>query len=71
MTYELTKEEKIGIINARLKNNELAKYDAELAIQEENSVGSPSEPILAGHQARLNDVLAKKAALLAELEKLS
>lgn len=71
MTYELTNDEKITIISNRIKNVELAKYDAELAIQEENAVESPSAAILAGHQARLNDILAKKAVLEAELEKVS
>lgn len=67
----LTNEEKIGIINGRIKNIESSKYDAELAIEEENALASPNAEILAIHQSRLTDYNAKKAVLEAKLEELS
>lgn len=71
MTYELTNEEKIGIINGRLKMLELSRYDSELAVQEENAIASPNQQILDDHQSRLIAIAAKKAVLQVELEELS
>lgn len=67
----LTNEEKIGIINGRLKNIESSKYDVELSIEEENAIESPNSSILANHQSRLVELQAKKAVLEAKLQELS
>jgi len=67
----LTNQEKIEIINSRLKSLESSKYDVELSIEEENSIESPSQQILDSHQARLADVNARIAVLQTKLEELS
>ena len=71
MTYQLPIDEKINIINGRLKNIEASRYDTQLSIDEENAVESPSTEILANHASRLADLDARKAVLEAKLVELS
>ena len=70
MAYQLTDEEKKGIIDARLKSIESSIYDVQLSVEEENSIQSPSADILASLSSRLTDLNARKAVLEAKLEEL-
>lgn len=71
MSYELTNEDKINVINGRLRNLEVSKYDLQLSIQEENSLVSPSTQIIANHQATIDALDSKIALLQVKLEELS
>jgi|LakMenEpi03Aug12_release.lakeMendotaPanAssembly.Ray.scaffolds.fasta_scaffold5040671_1 hypothetical protein len=71
MTYELTAEEKISIIDQHLRNLEYKKYNLDLSLIEEQSLSAPSTARLAEINAALDQVLAQKGALTLELESLA
>jgi hypothetical protein len=67
MTYVLTTQEKTDIITQHLRNLELAIYNLELSILEEDSKSTPEAAILSSYNSDLSDLNAKKTSLLAEL----
>jgi hypothetical protein len=71
MTYELTNEEKIGIVNQHIKNLELNIYNLELSLIEENAVAVPNAANVSSLNGQVAEANAKKTALLAELEDLA
>lgn len=70
MTYELTNEEKISIVNSHLKNLELSIYNVSLSILEEESKSVPDDSSLTTLNSDLTNLNSRKAALLAELNSL-
>ena len=64
MTYELTNEEKLGVITSHMKNVQLNKYNAELSLLQEHAVFSPKEQNI----QTLNDTIAQADAQLAALQ---
>ncbi len=71
MTYELTVQEKTDLINTHLKNLEYNKYNLELSLIEENSLETPSAAVIDSIDGQIENLSAKKAALLAELSSLT
>jgi hypothetical protein len=43
MPLEITNEEKIDVINTRIKNLKIGRYNLEVSLIEENSLDEPSE----------------------------
>lgn len=67
MTYTLTNDEKLTIINQHLRTLAFSKYNIEMSLLEENSVeGSRSSEVLLSLQTQLADVDAKIEALVSE-----
>lgn len=67
MTYTLTNDEKLTIINQHLRTLAFSKYNIEMSLLEENSVeGSRSSEVLLSLQTQLEDVDAKIEALVSE-----
>lgn len=66
MTTNLSKEDRLNIIEQHIRNVELGKYNLELSIVEENSVATPSSTSLDSLNAQINDLSAKLTALKAE-----
>lgn len=69
-TVELTKEEKIGVIQSHMKNVQYSKYNAQITLIEENALETPNTE----NVAAANEVLVKAdlqlAALQAEIDAL-
>lgn len=67
---ELTKEEKIGVIQSHMKNVQYAKYNAQITLVEEGALETPS----AENVAAANEVITKAdlqlTALQAEIDAL-
>ena len=67
---ELTKEEKIGVIQSHMKNVQYAKYNAQITLVEEGAIETPS----AENVAAANEVITKAdlqlTALQAEIDAL-
>ena len=70
MTYELTNQEKIDIINQHLKNLEYSVFNLSLSVVEEQAAATPNTENIASLNAQISEVNAKKTALLAELSEL-
>lgn len=70
MSYELTTEEKISIVNQHIKNVEYSIYNLNLSLVEEQAVNSPDTDKISSLNAQLAESNAKKTALLAELSDL-
>jgi len=64
MTYELSKEEKLAVIETHMKNVLFNKYNAELSLLQEQAVSSPKEQNI---QAA-NDTIAQSDAQLIALQ---
>ena len=64
MTYELSKEDKLAVIQSHMKNVALNKYNAELSLLQEQAVSSPKEQNI----QTLNDTIAQADAQLAALQ---
>lgn len=64
MTYELSKDEKLAVIQSHMKNVALNKYNAELALLEEQASSSPKSQNI---QA-VNDTIAQSDAQLTALQ---
>jgi hypothetical protein len=71
MTYELTVQEKTDLINTHLKNLEYNKYNLELSLIEENSLEAPSSTVISSINEQIENLSAKKSALLTELDELT
>jgi hypothetical protein len=70
MTYELTNEDKTGVINQHLKTLSYNKFNLDLSKIEESAKASPDAAVLADLTVQITEVTAKINALLAELDKL-
>lgn len=64
MAYELSKEEKLAVIETHMKNVLFNKYNAELSLLQEQAVSSPKEQNI---QAA-NDTIAQSDAQLIALQ---
>ena len=71
MTYELTPEDKIGVVSQHLKNIQYRKYNIELSLIEENALTSPDSARIAELNADMALVITQESALLTELESLA
>jgi len=67
----LSNEDKTAIANSHKRNLESDKYNLELSLIEENAVSSPNAGIIAELQAKLNQSVAKIAAIDAEIASLT
>jgi uncharacterized protein involved in exopolysaccharide biosynthesis len=70
MTIELTKEEKIQIINNHIKNLKSNKYNLELSVIEEGSIEEPGSDKIANLNKEISDTNDRISALEAEIAKL-
>jgi prefoldin subunit 5 len=71
MTIELSKEEKISIINQHIKTLKYNKYDYQISIKEEEAVATPSTSRVDSLNEKITEVDAKVAALSAEIAALN
>jgi molecular chaperone GrpE (heat shock protein) len=71
MTVELTKEEKISIIEQHLKNFAYSEYNVELSLIEENAATSPNTSAIAKLNEQLATITSQKTALQAEINNLN
>lgn len=70
MTYELTNEEKISIVNQHLKNLEYSAFNLSLSVIEEQAATNPNAESISSLNSQIAEINAKKVVLLAELEEL-
>jgi hypothetical protein len=70
MTYELTAEEKIKVVETRLKSIEYSIYNVNLSKREENAKSTPDEGALSDLNTQLSDYNARKNILETELASL-
>ena len=70
MTYELTNEDKTGVINQHLKTLSYNKFNLDLSKVEESAKSSPDATVITELNTQTAEVTAKINALLAELDKL-
>lgn len=71
MVYELTSEEKQGIIEQHLKNIAFAEYNVMLSLKAEEALGNPGSTNLLSLIKQQEDFEAQKSALLLELNSLA
>jgi hypothetical protein len=71
MAEVLTPSDKAAIATSRKRSLEIDKYNVDLALIEENAVSSPNADIIADLQAKLNESVAKIAAIDAEIASLT
>jgi hypothetical protein len=71
MAIELSKEEKIQIINSHQRNLAFSKYNLELDILQENAKTAPSAVTLASLQSQVTEVTGQLSALDDELTAVS
>lgn len=70
MTYELTDQEKIDILNQHLKNLEYSAFNLSVSVIEEEAANTPNTASITSLNTQIAEVNAKKTALLAELTEL-
>ena len=70
MTYELTNQEKISVVNQHLKTLEYSAFNLSLSVIEEEAATIPNAENISNLNLQIAEVNAKKTALLAELEEL-
>lgn len=71
MAIELSKEEKIQIINSHLRNLAYSKYNLELDILQENAKTDVSAPSVASLELLVTEISSQISALDAELAAVS
>ena len=71
MTIELTKEEKIAIIDNHIKNISYSKYNLDLTLIEENAKATPDLDILEITNSNIQTLFVQIAALEAEKDSLN
>ena len=71
MAEVLTSSDKAAIATSRKRSLEIDKYNVDLALIEENAVSSPDADIIADLQAKLDQSVAKIAAIDAEIASLT
>jgi hypothetical protein len=67
---ELTKEEKINIIEQHQKNIVYNKFNTEMSIVEENAKNTPDTSVVTALNAKITESVAQLAALQIELNNL-
>ena len=70
MVYELTNQEKQGIVEQHLKNIAFSAYNLMLSLTAEEALENPSSANLLSLNSQKDDLEAQKAALLSELNSL-
>jgi hypothetical protein len=70
MTYELTNEDKLSIIDQHIRSVEYSLFGADLDLVEANAVSTPDASVVSGIENRIEDLTAKKTALATERAKL-
>jgi competence transcription factor ComK len=70
MSTELTKDEKIQIINNHIKNLKTNKYNLEVSLIEENSIELVSDITVSSLTAEIYNTVSRIEALEAEITKL-
>jgi hypothetical protein len=70
MVYELTNEEKKGIVEQHLKNIAFSEYNIDLSLTAEEALQNPSSANLLSLNSQKDDLQAQKDALLLELDSL-
>jgi hypothetical protein len=70
MVYELTNEEKQGIVEQHLKNIAFSEYNLLLSLTAEQALENPSSANLLSLNKQQEDLQAQKDALLLELNSL-
>ena len=68
---ELTKEEKISIIQQHQRNIVFNEFNTQMSIVEENAKEAPDTNILTELNVRITETAAQNAALQAEIDKLA
>ena len=68
MSIELSKEEKIQIINSHKRNLAYSKYNLEIDILQENAKSEPNAAGIANLNAQVLEISNQVTALDAELE---
>lgn len=71
MVYELTNEEKRGIVEQHLKNIAFSEYNLDLSLTAEEALQNPSSANLLSINSQKDDLQAQKDALLVELDSLA
>jgi hypothetical protein len=66
MDNELTKADKIDIIDQHMRNIEYSRYNLELSRLEENALTNPDQAVLDSVTAQMADMDAKLAALTSQ-----
>jgi len=66
MSYQLTNEDKISIIDQHLRNLEFSKYNYQMTILEENAAAEPDQTAIDAVNEKIGQISAKIAALEAE-----
>jgi hypothetical protein len=70
MVYELTNQEKQGIVEQHLKNISFSEYNLMLSLTAEEALQNPSSANLLSLNSQKDDLEAQKSALLSELNSL-
>ena len=70
MTYELSNEDKLSIIDQHIRSVDYTLFGAALDLIEANAVSSPEASLITGIEERIEDFTAKKTALATERAKL-
>jgi hypothetical protein len=70
MVYELTNEEKKGIVEQHLKNIAFSEYNLILSITAEQALENPSNGNMLSLTKQQEDLESQKSALLLELNSL-
>ena len=70
MTYELSMDEKVSIVNQHLRNISFKKYNLDLSLVEEQALSAPNQERIDAINSDMAEVVAQTAALLLELESL-
>lgn len=71
MTIELSKEEKIQIINSHKRNLAFNKYNLEIDILQENAKTSPNTSVVSNIETQIAEITNQITALEAELTSVS
>lgn len=71
MAYELTNEEKIGIVEQHIKNLEYSKFNIKMSLVEESAGNNSKQSTIDDLQKQMDDISAKISSLLVELNNLS
>lgn len=67
---ELTKEEKIGVIQSHMKNVQYTKYNAQITLVEEGALETPSEEKVTAANEVITKADLQLTALQAEIDAL-
>jgi hypothetical protein len=70
MVYELTNEEKKGIVEQHLKNIAFSEYNLILSLTAEQALENPNSTNMTSLTKQQEDLEAQKSALLLELNSL-